>query len=64
VTYDQDPEHLRVSIGSLHITGVHDDLSKLAKDAIREGINFTLDGAYSSLVRSELTKVTAELCGK
>jgi hypothetical protein len=64
VTYDQDPEHLRVSIGNLDITGVQHDLAKLAKDAIREGINFTLDGAYSSLVRSELTKVTAEFCGK
>jgi len=64
VTYDQDPEHLRVSIGSLHITGVQNDLANLAKDAIREGINFTLDGAYSSLVRSELTKVAADFCAK
>jgi len=63
VTFDQFPDHLRVSIGSLHITGVQNDLANLAKDAIREAINMTLEGGYLSLVRSEMAKVTAEFCG-
>jgi hypothetical protein len=64
LVYNQDPEQLRVAIGGMNITGVQNDLDKLAKDAVREGINFTLDGAYGSLMRNELTKVTAEFCGK
>ena len=64
VTFDQFPEHLHATIGNLDITGVQHDLANQAKDAIREGINYTLDGGYLSLFRNELTKVTAEFCAK
>ena len=63
VTYDQVP-HPSVSIGSLHITGVQNDLANLAKDAIREGINFTVDDVYSAVVRNVLTKAVADFCAK
>lgn len=64
LVYNEDPEQLRVAIGGLNITGVQNDLDKLAKDAVRESMNVYLDGWYGSLVRNELTKVTAEFCGK
>jgi hypothetical protein len=64
LVYNDDPDQLRVAIGGLNITGVQNDLDKLAKDAVRESMNVFLDGWYGSLVRNELTKVTAEFCGK
>jgi hypothetical protein len=60
---NQDPEHFRIAIGGLNVTGVQNDLDKLAKDAVREGINFSLDGAYGSLVAKELKQVTLDFCG-
>lgn len=64
LTWNQDPEDMRVSIGDFNITGVQNDLDKLAKDAVREGINATLNGFYGTLVRRELEKITFNVCGK
>ena len=63
VSFDQFPDHLQISIGDMHITGVNDQITKLAKDAIREGVNSTLEGGYLRLVTSELAKVSADFCG-
>lgn len=52
-----------MAIGGMNIIGLQNNLDKLAKDAVREGINFTLDGIYGSLVRNELTKITLDVCG-
>jgi len=64
LTWNQGPDPLRASIGGLNITGVQNNLDKLAKDAFREGLNFTLDGAYGSLIRNEVNKLTVSVCGE
>jgi hypothetical protein len=63
LTWDEDPEQFCMAIGGMNIIGLQNNLDKLAKDAVREGINFTLDGIYGSLVRNELTKITLDVCG-
>ncbi len=63
LTWNQDPDQFRVAIGGMNIIGLQNNLDKLAKDAVREGINLTLDSIYGSLVRNELTKVTVSVCG-
>lgn len=63
LTWNQDPDQFRVAIGGMNILGLQNDLDKLAKNAVREGLNFTLDGIYGSLVRNELTKVVFDVCG-
>jgi hypothetical protein len=63
MSWNQDVDQFHVSIGDMNITGVQNDLDKLAKDAVREGVNFTLNGILGSLMRNELTKITIDLCG-
>lgn len=63
LTWNQDPDQFRVAIGGMNILGLQNDLDKLAKNAVREGLNLTLDGIYGSLVRNELTKVVVDVCG-
>jgi hypothetical protein len=42
---------------------VQNNIDKLAKDAAREAVNATLDGFLSSAMRSELMKITVNVCG-
>lgn len=63
LSWNEDPDQFRVAIGGMNITNVQNDLDKLAKDAVREGVNWTLDGVYGSLMRNELTKITVDVCG-
>ena len=63
LAWNEDPDQFRVAIGGMNIIGLQNDLDKLAKDAVREGVNFTLDGIYGSLVRNELTKIILGVCG-
>jgi hypothetical protein len=52
-----------VSIGDLNIYNTQNDLDKLAKDAVREAVNFTMNDILGSLMRNELTRVTVDVCG-
>ncbi len=63
LNWNLDSDDLRVSIGDLNILGVQNDIEKLAKDAVREALNATLDGFLSSRLRSELSKITVNVCG-
>lgn len=63
LSWNEQPDEFRVSIGDLNIYGVQNDLDKLAKDAVREGVNFTLNGVLGSLMRNELTRITVDMCG-
>lgn len=63
LSWNEKPDEFRVSIGDLNITGVQNDLDKLAKDAVREAVNFTLNDILGSLMRNELTKITVDVCG-
>lgn len=61
--WNNDPNSLSVSIGDLNIIGLQNDIDKLAKDAVREALNFTLDAAFGSGLRGELQKVVVSTCG-
>lgn len=63
LAWNNDPNSLTVAIGDLNILGVQNDLDKLAKDAAREAINFTLDAFFGSALRGELQKVVIDVCG-
>ncbi len=63
ITWNQDLDNFRVTIGGMNILGLQNDLDKLAKDAVREAVNLSLDGVYGSLLRNELTKVSVNVCG-
>jgi hypothetical protein len=52
-----------VSIGDLNIYNTQNDLDKLAKDAVREAVNFTMNDILGSLMRNELTRITVDVCG-
>lgn len=63
IAWNADPNGIALSIGDLNIIGVQNDIDKLAKDAVREAINFTLDAAVGSGLRGELQKVALQTCG-
>lgn len=63
LTWNNDPNGIAVSIGDLNIIGVQNDLDKLAKDAAREAINFSLDAFFGSALRGELQKIVISTCG-
>lgn len=64
VSWNQDTDDVRVTIGDLNVLGVQNDVDKLAKDAVREALNLALDGFYGSLMRNELLKVAVGVCGR
>lgn len=51
------------SIGDLNIIGVQNNLDGLAKNAVREALNFSLDAAFGSGLRGELQKIVLDTCG-
>jgi hypothetical protein len=63
VSWNQDTDDTRVSIGDLNILGVQNDIDKLAKDAVREALNSALDGFYGAMMRNELMKISTVECG-
>lgn len=63
VTWSQESDDLSISIGDLNITGVQNDIDKLAKDAVREALNLALTGFYGSRLRGELLKISINVCG-
>lgn len=62
LTWNEDPDSLRVAIGDLNIIGVQNNLDKLAKDAVREGANRTFKTVHE-LLRNDLTKISVNVCG-
>jgi len=62
--WNQDTDDTRVSIGSMNILGVQNDIEKLAKDAVREAINLALDNFYGAVMRNELLRITVATCGQ
>lgn len=64
LSWNQDTDDTRVSIGSMNILGVQNDIEKLAKDAVREAVNLALDGFYGAVMRNELLKITVATCGQ
>jgi hypothetical protein len=64
VSWNQDTDDVRITIGDLNILGVQNDVDKLAKDAVREALNLALDGFYGSLMRNELLKISTGVCGQ
>ncbi|MDH3503811.1 MAG: hypothetical protein OEZ41_04005 [Nitrospirota bacterium] len=63
LSWNEKPDEFRVSIGDLNIYNTQNDLDKLAKDAVREAVNFTMNDILGSLMRNELTKITVNVCG-
>jgi len=63
LSWNEKPDEFRVSIGDLNIYNTQNDLDKLAKDAVREAVNFTLNDILGSLMRNELTRITVDVCG-
>jgi hypothetical protein len=63
LVWNNDPNGLAVSIGDLNIIGVQNNLDGLAKNAVREAINFSLDAMFGSGLRGELQKVVIDTCG-
>jgi hypothetical protein len=63
LVWNNEPNSLQISIGDLNIIGVQNDLDKLAKDAAREAINYSLDAYFGSALRGELQKVVIGSCG-
>jgi hypothetical protein len=61
--WNNDPNSLNISIGDLNVIGVQNNIDKLAKDAAREAINATLDGAFGVALRGELQKIVLNTCG-
>ncbi|MEX2164252.1 MAG: hypothetical protein WD823_08420 [Sulfuricaulis sp.] len=63
VSWSRDTDELRVAIGDMNITGVQNDIDKLAKDAVREALNAVFDAYFGGKLRGELTKVSVNVCG-
>lgn len=63
LSWNAKPDEFRVSIGDLNIYNTQNDLDKLAKDAVREAVNFTMNDILGSLMRNELTRITVDVCG-
>ena len=63
LSWHEKPDEFRVSIGDLNIYNTQNDLDKLAKDAVREAVNFTMNDILGSLMRNELTRITVDVCG-
>lgn len=63
ISWNQDTDDVRVSIGDVNIIGVQNDIDNLAKDAVREAVNLTLDGFFGAVMRNELVKVSVGVCG-
>ena len=63
MTWSLDTDELRISIGDLNISGVQNDIDKLAKDAVREALNMSFDSYFGSRMRGELLKVSVKTCG-
>jgi hypothetical protein len=64
ISWNQDTDDTRVSIGDMNIIGVQNDIDKLAKDAVREALNLALDGFFGAVMRNELLKITLATCGQ
>lgn len=63
VSWNQDTDDTRVTIGDMNILGLQNDIDKLAKDAVREAVNLALDGFFGAVMRNELLKVSTVACG-
>lgn len=57
------PSETRVSIGDLNILGIQNDLDKLAKDAVREALNATLQNFFNASLSGGLVRAASKRCG-
>ncbi|MDP9179627.1 MAG: hypothetical protein M3O61_18295 [Gemmatimonadota bacterium] len=64
ISWNQDTDDVRVTIGDLNILGVQNDLDKLAKNAVEDAVNLTLDAFFGSMMRTELLKISTGVCGQ
>jgi hypothetical protein len=63
LSFSQNNDEVRVSIGDLNVLGVQNNIDQLAKKAIVEAINATFEAYYGTVMRGELAKVTVDVCG-
>ncbi len=63
LSWSQDTDDTRVTIGDMNILGVQNDIDKLAKDAVREAVNLALDNFFGNEMRNELFRITLATCG-
>jgi hypothetical protein len=63
LAWNNDPNGMAMSIGDLNIIGVQNDLDKLAKDAVREAVNYSFDAVFGGALRGELQKLVVDACG-
>lgn len=63
LNWNLDSDDMRISIGDLNIIGVQNNIDKLAKDAVREALNAVLEAVFSGTLRSELAKISINVCG-
>lgn len=64
ISWNQDSDDVQVTIGDLNILGVQNDLEKLAKNAVEDAVNLTLEGFFGSMMRNELLKISTGVCGQ
>jgi hypothetical protein len=62
--WSRDTDDLKISIGDMNVLGVQNDIEKLAKDAVREAVNLSLDDFFGAVMRNELLKITVASCGQ
>ncbi|MGH8197892.1 MAG: hypothetical protein ACRETI_06955 [Steroidobacteraceae bacterium] len=63
LAFNADPSGIAVSIGDLNMTGVQNNLDGLAKKALVEGINNSLDTFLGTALRGALQQAVAGTCG-
>lgn len=63
IGWNQDTDDVRVTIGDLNVLGVQNNIDKLAKNAVEDAVNLTLDGFFGSMMRNELMKISVATCG-
>jgi hypothetical protein len=63
LSMSSDSDEINVTIGGLNVINVQNDLDKLAKKAVEDGINYSLDKFLSSGLRSALTQIVNSACG-
>ena len=63
IGWSQNSDEVHVTIGGMNILGLQNDIDKLAKNAVEDALNTTLEMLFGSMMRSELIKVSTGVCG-
>lgn len=64
ISWNQDTDDVRVTIGDLNILNLQNDVDKLAKQAVEDAVNLAFGGFFGSMMRGELIKISTGVCGQ